>query len=234
MILEYKGKSKDVYGLSNGNVLLVFGDAFTGIDGVEDPGGNSNVGTKTGLGRKNLEITATLYELINKELCIPTHIVSVDLEKTSMEAKRTKILGGGLEFIARNIAFGSFLKRNPNAKQGDCLLDKHGLPFVDVSTKDDEAGDPIFTREQLIDMKLISAEDYNQAVHYTIHITKFLTELFAKSGMDLVDIKYEFGKDANGTIILADEISPGSMRVLVDGKLATKDEIYEKLKKRAI
>jgi len=229
--LEYKGKSKDVYGLPNGNVLLVFGDAFTGTDGKEDPGGNTNVGVKAGLGRKNLEITAFLYNLINSELGIPTHIVSVDLKNNTMEAKRTAILGGGLEFISRNKVWGSFLKRNPQAKEGEDMTDENGFPFVEVSTKDDLAGDPIFTREQLINRKMLSAKDYDTAAMYTRQITKYLTEIFKQVGMELIDMKMEFGKDTSGNLLLSDEISPGAMRALIDGKLATKDELHNRILK---
>ena len=79
--LEYQGKSKDVYGLPNGNVLLVFGDAFTGADGNEDPGANKNMGTKAGLGHKNLEVSSFIFEQISNCLGIPTQNVAVDLEQ---------------------------------------------------------------------------------------------------------------------------------------------------------
>jgi len=227
--LEYKGKSKDVYGLVNGNVLLVFNDSFTGTDGKEDPGGNTNIGTKAGLGRKNLEISSLLYNQIEKSLGIPTHIVTVDLENNMLEAKRVTVLGGGLEFISRNAAWGSYITRNPHTQEGVCLLDKDGFAFTEVSIKDDAAGDPILTRDQLIGQGLLSPEDFDLGLTYTKQITKFLTALFAKHSMELVDMKVEFGKDKNGKVILVDEISPGSMRVLVNKKLATKDEIYNHL-----
>ena len=223
---EIKGKSKDIYALPNGNVLMVFKDSFTGTNGVEDPGGNTNIGTKQGLGRKNLEVSTLLFHLINKELGIPTHLVSVDLQNNALEAKRVTILGKGLEFVSRNSAWGSFLRRNPKAIQGESMLDEHGFPFVEVSIKDDAAGDPFFTREQFINRGTISAEDYDTAVEYTKRITKFLTEVLHTVGLQLIDMKIEFGKTNNGEIILSDEISPGSLRALVDGKPASKDEIH--------
>jgi len=222
--LEYKGKSKDVYALPNGNVLLVFGDGFTGTDGKEDPGGNTNIGTKVGLGAKNLEVSTALYALIEKELGIPTHNVRVDFDSNMLEATRVQTLGGGLEFISRNIAWGSYLKRYPNTKQGTPLTD-----FVEVSVKDDEAGDPFFTRAQHIKKGFVSAKDFDKATEYTKQITKFLTKVFADVGMELVDIKVEFGKDSKGKLLLIDEISPGSMRVLSQGKELSKDEIYKRI-----
>lgn len=238
--LEYQGKSKDVYSLPNGNVLLVFGDAFTGTaDGKEDPGGNINIGTKAGLGHKNLEVSSFLFAQISNALAVPTQNVSVDLENNILEAKRVSTLGKGftfaiagkqyksegLEFISRNLAWGSFLKRNPQVKQGDCLRDEHDMPFVEVSIKNDAANDPFFTREQFI-KNGISATDYDKAIEYTKLITKFLSQLFKKAGMELVDMKMEFGKDQKGNLILSDEISPGSLRVLIQGKSVSKDEIH--------
>jgi len=241
--LEYKGKSKDVYALPNGNVLLVFGDGFTGTDGKEDPGGNTNIGTKAGLGRKNLEVSAFLYDLIQKNLGIPTQNVAVDLQNCMLEARRAKTLGKGmtfqvggknfvgegLEFISRNKAWGSFLKRNPEVKQGEPMTEKNGLPFVEVSVKSDEANDPFFTREQFIASGCVSGEDFDQAVLYTKQITKYLTELFAKGDMELVDMKMEFGKDNKGNLILTDEISAGSLRALSQGESVSKDEIHKRI-----
>lgn len=240
--LEYQGKSKDVYGLPNGNVLLVFGDAFTGANGKEDPGANQNMGTKEGLGHKNLEVSSFLFDQITGALKIPTQNVSVDLENDILEAKRATTLGkgmgftidgkqytsAGLEFISRNLAWGSFLKRNPSAAQGQDLKDKNGLPFVEVSVKNDEANDPFFTREEFIKMG-VSSGDYDKAIEYTKKITKFLTDILKKAGMDLIDMKMEFGKDTKGNLVLSDEISPGSLRAMIQGKSISKDEIHNHL-----
>jgi len=241
--LEYQGKSKDVYALSNGNVLLVFGDSITGTDGKEDPGGNTNIGTKAGLGAKNLEVSTLLYALIGKKLGIPTQNVNADLKNNMLEATRVEtlgkgakfkigdktIVGEGLEFISRNKAWGSFLRRHLEARKGAELTDKDGAPLVEVSIKNDEAGDPFFTREQYIKNGCVSEQDFDKATHYTKQITKLLTDTFAKADMELIDMKVEFGKDRKGKILLSDEISPGSMRVLSQGKEMTKDEIYTRL-----
>jgi len=239
---KYHGKSKDLYILPNGNALMVFGDAFTGADGVEDPGANHNMGTKEGLGHRNLEVSSYLFDEIEKKLKVPTQQVAVDLENDILEAKKVTMLGkgpftvagveyvsGGLEFVGRNTAWGTYLQRYPGAKQGDDLRDRNGFPFTEVSIKNDDANDPFFTREEYDASGLATATDYNQGIQYTKEITKFLTEIFAQHGMHLVDIKMEFGKDVNGAMVLSDEISPGSLRATADGKLLNKEEIYKKL-----
>ena len=240
---EYVGKSKTVYGLPNGNVLLAFTDGFTGANGIEDPGANHNIGTKEGLGHKNLAISSFLYESIARDLGIPTQNVAVDLENNTLEAIRAEQLGSGfhfeqdgqthqshgLEFIARNKAWGSFLKRYPEAEQGQPMIDEDGIPFVEVSVKNDDAGDPFFTGEEYKENFGVDGYQYNMGVQYTGLITKYLTELFAQKGLELIDIKMEFGTNKHGDVMLTDEISAGSLRALnmETGKVATKDEIYQ-------
>jgi len=225
----YTGKSKTVYTAEDDcdKVFMVFTDGFTGADGVENPGANQNIGTKEGLGHKNLSMTSYLYDKISEELGILSQIVEVDLENNLMIAKKARPFGKGLEFIARNKAWGSFLQRNSGYKQGDSTLDKKGWPFVEVSEKDDEKGDPFFSKQQHIARGSITTKDWDACVWHTKIITDYLTSVFAEKGLDLIDIKIEFGKDRQGNIMLIDEISPGSLRALRDGKSASKDEIYE-------
>jgi len=238
-ILEYKGKSKDLYALPNGNILMVFGDAFTGADGVEDPGANQNMGVKEGLGKRNLAISSKIFSEISKELNVPTHHVKVDLDKGELEAVRAETLGkgyefevdgkkfqaAGLEFIARNLAWGSFIKRFPSANEGMLLAD---APLIEVSVKNDDANDPFFTKEEYVKGG-IKAEHYDKGVEHTKKVAIHLSQHFTKVNLELIDIKMEFGVTKGGELILIDEISPGSLRALKDGKLATKEEIYEAL-----
>lgn len=240
--LEFQGKSKTIYDLPNGNILMVFGDGFTGADGVEDPGANHNMGTKEGLGKRNLAVSSYLFSKISSNIKVPTQNVSVDLNLGMLEAKRAATFGKGLnfnvngtnhialglEFIARNKAWGSYLKRYPMQKQGDSLLDKHGQPFVEVSVKHDDAGDPFFSREYYIENG-IPAALFDKGVEYTQKIGEFLTKLFAEKGLELIDFKVEFGLDKNGELILIDEISPGSLRALRKGENTTKEEIHDAL-----
>lgn len=237
--LVYTGKSKNVYELKNGNTLLVFGDGFTGANGVEDPGANHNIGTKEGLGHQNLLVTSTIFDEIGKTLKIPTHQISVDLSKNFQEVKKVSMLGkgmpfelddqkytaAGLEFIARNKAMGSFILRKTGYKEGDNLI-TNGKPFVEVSVKHDTAEDPFFDRSYYI-KKGIDAKIFDQAVDYTIKITNFLTEYFKKKDLELIDIKMEYGIDKDGKLTLADEISPGSLRAMTaNGNKASKDMVF--------
>ena len=241
--LEYKGKSKDVYGLPNGNVLMVFGDGFTGANGVADPGANRNIGTMDGLGHRNLEVSSWLFDEIAKNLQIATHQVSVDLENDILEAKRVSTLGKGLgfnfggknyiadgaEIIGRNDARGTFLNRNPDIMKAENLTDKDGA-FIEFSLKSDEANDPFVSPEQLIESGVITKDEKDFLIKNSQKIIAFLTKLFGEAGMQLLDIKIEFGRDNDGNLILADEISPGSLRVAVNGQeYPDKAKIYEKL-----
>lgn len=235
----YKGKSKDVYELANGNTLLVYGDGFTGANGVEDPGANHNIGIKEGLGHQNLTVTSVLFEEITKTLKIPTHQISVDLDTNMQEVKKVVMLGkgmpfeldgtsyvaGGLEFIARNKAMGSFLKRVSGYQEGDSLI-KDGKPFVEVSVKHDTAEDPFFDRAYYLQQG-VPAKLFDQAVDYTAKITKFLIAYFKERSLELMDIKMEFGVDSKGNLVLSDEISPGSLRAFTrNGNKASKDMVY--------
>ena len=235
--LEYRGKSKNVYALPSGNILMEFGDSFTGADGVEDPGANQNMGTKEGLGKRNLAISTLLFNEIKKNLNVPTHHVKADVEKGELECVRAGTLGkgfkfevdgkqyvsAGMEFIARNLAWGSFLKRFPSSTEGMMIPD---APFVEVSLKNDDAGDPFLTREEYI-AGGIPAKHYDAGVKYTRQIAVLMTELFRKHGLELIDIKMEFGVNAKDELLLIDEISPGSLRAMKDGKLVTKEVVHK-------
>ena len=234
--LEYRGKSKDVYALANGNILMEFGDSYTGVDGVEDPGANQNMGTKEGLGRRNLAISTFLFEQIANKLDVPTHHVKADLEKGTLECVRAGTLGkgfkfeqdgqsfvsAGMEFIARNLAWGSFVKRFPSSQQGMMIPD---APFVEVSLKNDDAGDPFLTRDEYI-AGGIATKHYDKGVEYTRKIAVLMTELFRERGLELIDIKMEFGVTADDRLLLIDEISPGSLRAMKDGELVTKEVVH--------
>ena len=110
MELLYKGKTKDVYKLENGNVMLKFKDDCTGKDGVFDPGENSVGLTIEGIGKANLETSVYYFEKL-KEAGIKTHYVSADIENATMEVLPATVFGHGLEVICRLVATGSFVRR---------------------------------------------------------------------------------------------------------------------------
>lgn len=210
----YVGKTKDVYQLDNGNVMLEFKDDCTGKDGVFDPGENT-VGLKIeGIGRANLETSVMFFEILKNE-GIKTHYVSADIEKATMEVLPGKVFGKGLEVICRLVATGSFIRR-----YGDYIEDGTSLApgYVETTFKDDEKGDPLVTPDGLAVLGVMSLEQYESMKEQTIKITNIVANELKKKGLELWDIKFEFGYNGD-EVILIDEIASGNMRVYKDGKI---------------
>jgi len=211
--LLYTGKTKNVYKLPNGNCLLLFKDDCTGKDGVFDPGENSVGLTIEGVGDVNLRMSIYYFEKINAA-GIKTHYVSADLNNTTMEVLPAKVFGKGLEVICRRKAVGSFFRRyNDYCKEGQ------DLPYyVEATFKNDALGDPLVTKDGLVDLGVMSAEQYDSLKAQTQAITKIVADDLASKGLELYDIKFEFGYDADGNVMLIDEVASGNMRVYKDGK----------------
>ena len=210
----YQGKTKDVYKLENGNVLLKFKDDCTGKDGVFDPGENSVGLTIEGIGKANLETSIKFFEIL-KEAGIKTHYVSADVDNATMEVLPATVFGHGLEVICRLKATGSFIRR-----YGDYIADGTVLEggYVETTFKDDAKGDPLVTKDGLIALGVMSGEMYDSMKEQTLKITRIVADELAKKGLDLYDIKFEFGYN-NNEVILIDEIASGNMRVYKDGKI---------------
>ena len=210
----YEGKTKDVYALDNGNVMLKFKDDCTGKDGVFDPGENSVGLTIEGIGKANLETSIHFFEIL-KDAGIKTHYVSADIENATMEVLPAKVFGKGLEVICRLVATGSFIRR-----YGDYIED--GTPlvggYVETTLKDDAKGDPLITSEGLAALGIMSEEQFASMKEQTLKITQIVADDLKKKGLDLYDIKFEFGYN-NDEVILIDEIASGNMRVYKDGKI---------------
>ena len=208
----YTGKTKDVYQLENGNVLLKFKDDCTGKDGVFDPGENTVGLTIDGIGRENLKTSIYYFELL-KKAGIKTHYVSADLENATMEVLPGKVFGHGLEVICRLVATGSFIRR-----YGEYIA--NGTPlangYVECTFKNDEKGDPLVTSEGLEALGVMTKEQFEQVKSQTLQITKIVADDLKTIGLDLWDIKFEFGYN-NDEVILIDEIASGNMRVYKDG-----------------
>ena len=212
--LLYTGKTKNVYALPNGNCLLKFKDDCTGKDGVFDPGENT-VGLKIeGIGRANLETSIHYFELL-KKAGIKTHYVSADIENATMEVLPGKVFGHGLEVICRLVATGSFIRR-----YGEYINDGTPLEggYVECTFKNDEKGDPLVTGEGLVALKVMTAEMFDSLKSQTLAITKIVADDLKSIGLDLWDIKFEFGYNGD-EVILIDEIASGNMRVYKDGKI---------------
>lgn len=209
----YTGKTKNVYQLPNGNYLLKFKDDCTGKDGVFDPGENSIGLTMEGVGDVNLRMSIYFFEKINAA-GIRTHYVGADLENTTMEVLPAKVFGKGLEVICRNKAVGSFYRR-----YSDYVEEGADLPgYVEMTFKDDAKGDPLVTEDGLIVLGVMTAEQYDDIKAMTQKITRIVADEMAARGMVLYDIKFEYGYDADGKVMLIDEIASGNMRVYKDGQ----------------
>ena len=211
--LLYTGKTKNVYELENGNVLLKFKDDCTGKDGVFDPGENAVGLTIEGVGDVNLRMSIYFFEKINAA-GIRTHYVSADLENTTMEVLPAKVFGKGLEVFCRHRAVGSFYKRYCDY----CELGQELPAYVETTFKNDALGDPLVTKDGLVDLGVMTAEQFDSLKAQTQAITKIVPDDLKEKGLDLYDIKFEFGYDAEGKVMLIDEIASGNMRVYKDGE----------------
>ena len=214
MNLKYEGKTKNVYALENNLVLLKFKDEVTGENGVFDPGANTVGLTIEGAGKSGLKMTKHFFELLAQKN-IDTHFVSADLEKVTMTVKEATTFGEGLEVICRFRAVGSFLKR-----YGAYVTEAQPLnSLVEVTIKDDERGDPTISDDALDALGILSKQEYAILKEKTKNICEIIKENLATKGLDLYDIKLEFGRDKQtGEIILIDEISGGNMRVYKNGE----------------
>ena len=211
--LVYTGKTKNVYALENGNCLLKFKDDCTGKDGVFDPGENSVGLTIEGVGDVNLRMSIYFFEKINAA-GIKTHYVSADLNNTTMEVLPAKVFGKGLEVICRERAVGSFIRR-----YGALIESGAALPsYVETTLKDDAKGDPLITKDALVAIGVMTEDQYEDLKDMTQKITKIVADDLAAKGMELYDIKFEFGYDPDGNVMLIDEVASGNMRVYKDGQ----------------
>ena len=211
--LIYTGKTKDVYSLENANCLLKFKDDCTGKDGVFDPGENSVGLTIDGVGDVNLRMSIYFFEKLNAA-GITTHFVSANLEDTTMEVLPAKVFGKGLEVICRHKAVGSFIRR-----YGDYIENGADLPdYVEMTFKDDAKGDPLVTKDALVALNIMSDEQYEDIKAMTQKITRIVADDLKEKGLVLYDIKFEFGYDPAGKVMLIDEIASGNMRVYKDGE----------------
>ena len=209
----YTGKTKDVFALDNGNYLLKFKDDCTGKDGVFDPGENS-VGLKIdGVGDVNLRMSIYFFEKLNAA-GIKTHYISADLADTTMEVIPAKPFGKGLEVICRHKAVGSFYRRYSDYVEEGADLDA----YVEMTFKNDAKGDPLVTKDGLIALGVMTDAQYDATKEMTQKITAIVADDLKAKGLILYDIKFEFGYNADGEVILIDEIASGNMRVYKDGQ----------------
>jgi len=216
MIMEkliYKGKTKDVYDIGNGLYKLFFKDDMTGTDGIFDPGANTVGLTVEGAGDAGLRLSVYFFELL-KNAGFNTQFVSADIPAKTMTVKPSEKFGKGcLEVICRYKALGSFVRR-----YGSLVKEETPLPaVVEMTIKDDAAGDPLITQETLEVLGILQPGEYVELSNLTKKVCELIKNDLAQKGLELCDIKLEFGKDVDGKIMLIDEFSAGIMRVRENG-----------------
>ncbi len=227
--LVYEGKAKKVFETESSELLIVsYKDDATAFNGLKK-------GTISGKGIINNQMSNMLMKLLEQK-GIPTHFVE-ELSERETVVKRVTIVP--LEVIVRNIAAGSFSKRY-GVSEGKSFDE----PTVEFSYKNDELGDPLLNDSHAVAIGAATAEDIKTIRAYALKVNEVLKEFWKECGVTLVDFKLEFGKTSDGTIILADEISPDTCR-LWDSKTGEKldkdrfrrdmggvEEAYQEIMKR--
>ena len=197
-MLLYEGKAKQVYSTDNENEYVVYyKDDATAFNGEK----KAEISSK---GILNNKISTIIFEML-KENNINTHFIK-SLSDREMLVKKVEILP--LEVIVRNITAGSICKR-VGLEEG-VVFDE---PIFEISYKNDAYGDPMLNDDYAVAMKLATREELKFLREETLKINELLKAFFLKLNLKLVDFKIEFGKDSEGNIILADEVSPDTCRL---------------------
>ena len=203
----YEGKAKQVYATDEADkVIIHYKDAATAFNNIK----KATIANK---GVLNNEISTIIFHKL-REAGIPTHYVSADLGATTMEVLPCKAFGHGLEVICRRKAVGSFFRRYSDY----CTLGQDLPYYVETTFKNDALGDPLVTKDGLVDLGVMTAEQYDSLKAQTQAITKIVADDLAEKGLELYDIKFEFGYDPSGKVILIDEVASGNMRVYKNGE----------------
>lgn len=208
--LLYEGKAKRLYSTESGEELIQeFKDDATAFNGLK----KDKIAHK---GELNNKITSIIFEHLQKE-GIPTHFIR-RISDTEMLVRRVDIIKA--EVVCRNIAAGSLVKKLGFTEGAE--LDP---PIVELYLKSDELGDPLFTEQHVTALGIASAHDLSIIKEMSLRINVILKSFFADKGIRLIDFKLEFGKLKDGSIVLADEISPDTCRLWdsVTGKILDKD-----------
>ncbi len=208
------GKTKDVYKGEEGTYLLKFKDDLTGKDGIFDPGANRVALHIDGAGKAALKMSEFFFKILEKK-GIPTHYIEANLGQNYMVVKPATVFGKGLEIICRYRAVGSFFRR-----YGEYIIEGSPLDaLIEFTLKDDARNDPLITEDALIMLKILSLEECKELKELTRRIAGIIKEELSSKGIELYDIKLEFGRERDGEqLILIDEISGGNMRAFKDGK----------------
>lgn len=195
--LIYEGKAKKVFATDNPDVLLVsYKDDATAFNGLKK-------GTISGKGAINNRVTNFMMRMLEKD-GVPTHFIE-ELSDRETLVKKVSIVP--LEVIIRNISAGSFAKRY-GVEEGIVFAQ----PTIEFSYKNDDLGDPLINSYHALALGLATSREIETIKTLAFKVNAFLKDFFKKLNIDLVDFKLEFGRLSDGTIVLADEISPDTCR----------------------
>ena len=193
----YEGKAKQVFATENPDIVMVhYKDDATAFNGLKK-------GTITGKGVINTRVTNFMMKKL-AAAGIPTHFVE-ELNDRDTLVKKVSIVP--LEVIIRNISAGSFAKRF-GVEEGIVFEN----PTIEYSYKNDDLGDPMINTAQALALKLATPEEIETIRTMAFKVNDIMKAFFQEVGVDLVDFKLEFGRLSDGTIVLADEISPDTCR----------------------
>lgn len=193
----YEGKAKKVYATNDPDLVIVdYKDDATAFNGEKK-------GTISGKGVINNRMTNYMFKMLEKE-GVPTHLVEEISDRETI-VKKVSIVP--LEVIIRNVAAGSFSKRM-GVEEGTKLL----TPILEFSYKNDDLGDPFINDYYALALGLATKEEIDTIAKYAFKVNEFMVNFFKGLNIDLIDFKIEFGRTSDGTIILADEISPDTCR----------------------
>lgn len=193
----YEGKAKKVYATENPDVVIVsYKDDATALDGLKK-------GTIVGKGVVNNRMTNYLMQLLEKN-GVPTHFVE-ELGERETAVKKVSIVP--LEVIIRNVSAGHFAQRY-GVEEG-IIFDS---PTIEFSYKNDDLHDPLLNAYHALALKLATQEEIDTIKSMAFKVNAVLSEYFRTLGVRLVDFKLEFGRLPDGSIVLADEISPDTCR----------------------
>ncbi|MGC8544035.1 MAG: phosphoribosylaminoimidazolesuccinocarboxamide synthase, partial [Vulcanisaeta sp.] len=210
--LIYEGKAKRVYRVNDELLIMEFKDEVTAFDGARRE-------NAPGKGRLAAAQTVFFMRLLSK-YGIRNHLVDWDGDRKVL-VRSLKMIP--IEVIVRNYAYGSFLKRMPLIKP----MTKFSRPLVEFHLKSDELHDPLITSDDIIEAGLVNNDQLSEMVDTALKVNTILSNFMMSKGLTLVDFKLEFGIDKLGNVVLADELSGDTMRVLINNKHLDK-ELFRK------
>jgi phosphoribosylaminoimidazole-succinocarboxamide synthase len=211
--LIYEGKSKRVYAVDEDTLVMEFKDDVTAADGLVKA-------VAMGKGVLAARISAYLFNLLEKS-GIKTHFIDFDGLRM-MYVKRLEVIP--IEVIVRNYAYGSLLRRMPLYKP----LRRLEPPLIEFHYKDDDLHDPLILEEDVLRVGIVDAQTLSYIKDRSLKANRILTSFFESKDLKLVDIKFEFGVDRHAEVILADEISGDTFRVLDENGEHLDKEVFRR------